>query len=53
MNPLSPWTFYRRHKQRAMLLLGLIALVTVGLYLLVALSWAMFVEPPARVRSSS
>ena len=45
MNPLSAWTFYRRHKRRAMLLLGLIALVTIGLYLLAALSWAMFVEP--------
>jgi ABC-type lipoprotein release transport system permease subunit len=45
MNPLSPWTFYRRHKRRAALLLSLISLATIGLYLLVALSWAMFVEP--------
>jgi len=45
MNPLSVWTFYRRHKRRAVLLLGLISLVTVGLYLMVALSWAIFVDP--------
>jgi ABC-type lipoprotein release transport system permease subunit len=45
MNPLSTWTFYLRHKRRAALLLGLIGLVTVGLYLLVALSWAIFIEP--------
>ena len=45
MNPLSTWTFYRRHKRRAALLLSLIGLVTAGLYLMVALSWAMFIEP--------
>jgi hypothetical protein len=45
MNPLSAWTFYRRHKRHAALLLSLISLVTVGLYLMVALSWAMFIEP--------
>jgi ABC-type lipoprotein release transport system permease subunit len=45
MKPLSLWTFYRRHKGRAALLLSLIALVTAGLYLMVALSWAIFVEP--------
>ena len=45
MNPLSTWTFYRRHKQHAALLLGLIGLVTAGLYLGVALYWATFVEP--------
>ena len=32
MNPLSTWTFYRRHKRRAALLLGLICwLLTVTL----------------------
>ncbi len=45
MNPLSVWTFYRRHKRRAALLLSLISLVTTGLYLMAALSWAVFVEP--------
>ena len=46
MNPLSTWTFYRRHKRHAALLLGLSVVVTVGLYSLVALVWAVFVEPP-------
>lgn len=45
MNPLSPLTYYRRHKRRAMLLLSLISLVTAGIYLMAALSWAVFVEP--------
>jgi ABC-type lipoprotein release transport system permease subunit len=45
MNPLSTWTFYRRHKRRAALLLGLISLVTAGLYLAVALLWAISIEP--------
>lgn len=45
MNPLSPWTFFRRHKRRASLLLGLFGLVTAGLYLIVALLWAITVEP--------
>ena len=31
MNPLSPWTFFRRHKRRASLLLGLFGLVMLGL----------------------
>ena len=46
MNPLSTWTFYRRHKRHAALLLGLGVVVTLGLYSLVALVWAVFVEPP-------
>ena len=45
MNPFSLLTFHRRHKRRAALLLGLFSLVTVGLYLLVALLWAIAVEP--------
>jgi ABC-type lipoprotein release transport system permease subunit len=45
MNPLSPLTYYRRHKGRAALLLGLIILVTAGLYLMGALVWGVFVEP--------
>jgi ABC-type lipoprotein release transport system permease subunit len=45
MNPFSPWTFYRRHKRRAALLLSLSIVVTVGIYLMVALVWAVFVEP--------
>jgi ABC-type lipoprotein release transport system permease subunit len=45
MQPLSLLTYYRRHKGHTALLLGIITLVTVGLYLMVALSWAIFVEP--------
>ena len=45
MNPLSNWTFLRRHKRRAALLLSLIGLVTAGLYLAVALLWAISVDP--------
>jgi ABC-type lipoprotein release transport system permease subunit len=45
MNPLSAWTFYRRHKRRAALLLSLIILVTAGLYLMGALVWGVYVEP--------
>jgi ABC-type lipoprotein release transport system permease subunit len=35
MNPLSPFTYYRRHKRQTFLLVGLITLVTVGVYLMV------------------
>jgi ABC-type lipoprotein release transport system permease subunit len=45
MNPLSAWTFNRRHMRQTALLLGLIALVTASLYLMGALVWAIFVEP--------
>lgn len=45
MNPLSSWTFNRRHKRQAALLLGLITLVIATLYLMGALVWAVFVEP--------
>ena len=36
MNPLSIWTFYRRHKRSALLLTSLITLATLGLYIMVA-----------------
>jgi len=36
MNPLSPLTYYRRHKWSALLLLSLITLTTLGLYVMVA-----------------
>ena len=45
MNPLSTWTFYRRHKGHTALLLSLSIVVTVGLYSLVALVWGVLVEP--------
>jgi ABC-type lipoprotein release transport system permease subunit len=35
MNPLSPFTYYRRHKRYALLLLTLIALTTLGISLMV------------------
>jgi lipoprotein-releasing system permease protein len=35
MNPLSPWTYYRRHKRSALLQIALISLATVGLFILV------------------
>ena len=49
MNPLSARTFYARHKRHAALLLGLSVVVTVGLYSLVALVWAVFVDSPRSV----
>lgn len=36
MNPLSPLTYYLRHKRSALLLVGLIALTTIGLYVMAA-----------------
>lgn len=36
MNPLSPLTYYRRHKWTTVLLLSLITLTTLGLYVMVA-----------------
>jgi len=35
MNPLSPLTYYRRHKGQALLLIGLVASLTLGLYTMV------------------
>jgi ABC-type lipoprotein release transport system permease subunit len=32
MNPLSPFTYYRRHKRQTLLLVSIIALATLGLY---------------------
>jgi len=32
MNPLSPFTYYRRHKRQALLLVSIIALATLGVY---------------------
>jgi ABC-type antimicrobial peptide transport system permease subunit len=36
VNPLSPFTYYRRHKRSALLQIALISLATVGLFVLVA-----------------
>jgi ABC-type lipoprotein release transport system permease subunit len=35
MNPLSPLAYYRRHKRQTLLLMGLISLVTLGIYVMV------------------
>jgi hypothetical protein len=35
MNPLSPFTYYRRHRRSALLLMALIALATMVLYTIV------------------
>lgn len=45
MNPLSSFTYSLRHKGQATLLLALTSLTIIGLHLMVALSWAIFVEP--------
>ncbi len=37
MNPLSPFTYYRRHKRQTLLLVSLIALVTMGVYVMVGM----------------
>jgi hypothetical protein len=37
MNPLSPLTYYRRHKRQTVLLMGLIALMTLGVCTMVRL----------------
>jgi ABC-type lipoprotein release transport system permease subunit len=36
VNPLSPLTYYRRHRRNALLLMGLVTLATLGLYVMVA-----------------
>ena len=36
MNPLHPFTYHLRHKQQALLLAGIVALATVGLYTMVS-----------------
>ncbi|MGD8455257.1 MAG: ABC transporter permease [Anaerolineales bacterium] len=46
MNPLSPWIYHRRHKRHAALIFGLILLVTAGLYIMGAVLWSVFIEPP-------
>ena len=36
MNPLSAWTFHRRHKRSTFLMIVLVSLATMGLYVMVA-----------------
>jgi len=45
MNPLSPLTYYRRHKRRGLMLAGLVALTVMGLYLLIGLIQESFITP--------
>lgn len=45
MNPLSIWKYYNRHKLHSLMLLGLSIVITVGLYVMVALVWGVYVEP--------
>lgn len=44
MNPLSPWTYNSRHKGRSALLLGLVLLITAGVYIMVAMIWSVFID---------
>ncbi len=45
MNPLSPFTYYRRHKRRVFLLTALLALVVMGLYLFIGLAQETYIAP--------
>jgi ABC-type antimicrobial peptide transport system permease subunit len=42
MNPLSPFTYYRRHKGQALLVLALIGSLTLGVYVIVSLTGVSF-----------
>src|SRR5512136_2457506 len=45
MNPLSPFTYYRRHKRRALMLTALLALAVAGLYLFIGLAQETYIAP--------
>ncbi len=45
MNPLSPFTYYRRHKLRALMLTALLALAVMGLYLVFDLLQETYITP--------
>ncbi|MFC1975171.1 FtsX-like permease family protein [Chloroflexota bacterium] len=49
MNPLSPLVYYRRHKRRALMLAGLLALAVMGLYLLVGLMQESYITPESTI----
>jgi ABC-type lipoprotein release transport system permease subunit len=38
MNPLSPFTYYRRHKRGALLLIGVVASVTLGVHTMIGVT---------------
>ncbi len=46
MHPLSPLTYYRRHKRQTTMLIAFISLAVTGLYLLIGLMQESFVSPP-------
>lgn len=45
MNPLSSFTYFRRHWRQTLMLLSLVTMATAGLYMMVTLSWEIFIEP--------
>jgi len=45
MNPLSPLTYYRRHKALSLMLMGLLALTVMGLYLFIGLAQETYIAP--------
>jgi ABC-type antimicrobial peptide transport system permease subunit len=49
INPLSPFAYYRRHKRRALMLAGLMALAVMGLYLLVGLMQESYITPESTI----
>ena len=45
MDPLSLFTYYRRHKRRALMLTALLALAVMGLYLVFGLLQETYITP--------
>jgi len=45
MNPLSPFTYYRRHKGQALTLTALLAMAVMGLYLIFGLLQETYITP--------
>ena len=45
MNPLSPLTYYRRHKRQALMLTALLTLAVMGLYLVFGLLQETYITP--------
>lgn len=50
MDPLSPFTYYRRHKWHALLLVGIISLATLGVCVMVRLLDALVEQGETRTR---
>src|SRR5512136_3123444 len=45
MNPLSPLSYYRRHKRQSLMLTALLALAVMGLYLVLSVLLETFITP--------